>query len=60
MGKITVAVFLAVIYAVALTFAGLNYGFLIGLGAGVLSIIPMVGSTLGLLVSVFGCMVSGR
>jgi len=30
----------------------LNYGFLIGLGAGLLSIIPMVGSGVGLFVSV--------
>jgi len=51
-GQITVAFFLGVIYAIALTIAGLNYGFLIGIGAGVLSIIPLVGSTVGLLVSV--------
>ncbi len=51
-GQITVAFFLGVIYAIALTVAGLNYGFLIGICAGFLSIIPLVGSTLGLLVSV--------
>ncbi|MEM7617990.1 MAG: AI-2E family transporter [Pseudomonadota bacterium] len=51
-GQLTVAFFLGLIYAVALTIAGLNYGFLIGITAGVLSIIPLVGSTLGLLVSV--------
>lgn len=51
-GQITVAFFLGVIYAVALTVAGLNYGFLIGISAGFLSIIPLVGSTLGLIVSV--------
>lgn len=51
-GQLSVAFLLGVIYAVALSIAGLNYGFLIGLGAGVLSIIPMVGSTLGLLVSI--------
>ena len=51
-GQITVAFVLAVIYAVALTLAGLKFGFLIGLGAGILSIVPLVGSTLGLLVSV--------
>jgi len=51
-GQITVAFFLAVIYAVALTIAGLNYGFLIGISAGFLSIIPLVGSTIGLIVSV--------
>ncbi len=51
-GQITVAFILGVIYAIALTIAGLNYGFLIGLGAGIFSIIPLVGSTLGLVVSV--------
>lgn len=51
-GQITVAFFLAVIYAVALTIAGLDYGFLIGVTAGLLSIIPMVGSSIGLLVSI--------
>jgi predicted PurR-regulated permease PerM len=51
-GQLTVAFFLGIIYAVALTIAGLDYGFLIGIGAGVLSIIPLVGSTVGLLVSV--------
>lgn len=51
-GQISVAFLLGVIYAVALTVAGLNYGFLIGISAGVLSIIPMVGSTLGLLAAV--------
>lgn len=51
-GQIMVAFFLGMIYAIALTIAGLNYGFLIGIVAGFLSIIPMVGSTIGLLVSV--------
>jgi predicted PurR-regulated permease PerM len=51
-GQLTVAFLLGVIYAIALTIAGLNYGFLIGITAGILSIIPMVGSTLGLIVSV--------
>ncbi len=51
-GQITVAFLLGIIYAVALSIAGLNYGFLIGITAGVLSIIPLVGSTVGLLISV--------
>lgn len=50
-GQITVAFTLGVIYAIALSIAGLNYGFLIGLGAGIFSIIPLVGSTLGLLIA---------
>lgn len=51
-GQISVAFLLGLIYAIALTVAGLNYGFLIGISAGVLSIIPMVGSTMGLLAAV--------
>ncbi len=51
-GQLTVAFLLGLIYAIALTVAGLNYGFLIGITAGVLSIIPLVGSTVGLLISV--------
>jgi len=44
-----VCLILGVFYASALSFMGLRYGLLIGLGAGLLSIIPMVGSSLGLL-----------
>jgi predicted PurR-regulated permease PerM len=51
-GQITVAFILSLLYAISLSIAGLNYGFLIGLGAGLFSIIPLVGSTLGLVVSV--------
>ncbi len=51
-GQISVAVVLGIAYAAALSIAGLKYGALIGFSAGLLSIIPMVGSTLGLLVSV--------
>lgn len=51
-GQLTVCFVLGVIYAIALTVADLNYGFLIGIFAGLFSIIPLVGSTLGLLVSI--------
>ena len=51
-GQITTAFILGVLYAIALTVAGLNYGFLIGMSAGILSIIPLVGSTIGLVVSI--------
>lgn len=51
-GQLLVAIALAILYALALTIAGLQFGFLIGLGAGVLSIIPLFGSIVGLLVSV--------
>jgi predicted PurR-regulated permease PerM len=51
-GQLSVALILATSYAIALTIAGLKYGFLIGLVAGLLSIIPMVGSFIGLLISI--------
>jgi len=51
-GQIIVCLALGFVYAVALSIAGLNYGFVIGLATGVLSIIPFVGSTLGLVTSV--------
>lgn len=51
-GQITVALILGVIYAAALALAGLNYGLLIGFVAGVLSVIPMVGSAIGLVAAV--------
>ncbi|MCB1593030.1 MAG: AI-2E family transporter [Alphaproteobacteria bacterium] len=50
-GQITVALSLGIAYALLLTLAGLKYGALIGLGSGFLSIIPMVGSAVGLIVS---------
>lgn len=51
-GQLSVAFILGLSFAIALSLAGLKYGFLIGLLAGALSIIPMVGSTVGLLVAV--------
>ncbi|MAQ71503.1 MAG: AI-2E family transporter [Alphaproteobacteria bacterium] len=50
-GQLLVCLVLGVGYAIALMIAGLNYGFFIGLMAGALSIIPFVGSTIGLLVA---------
>ncbi len=46
-GQIMVALFLAVFYAVCLAVAGLPYGFLIGLSAGLVSIVPFAGPLLG-------------
>ena len=46
-GQGTVCLSLGVFYAVALSFAGLNFGLLIGLGAGLLSFIPFVGTIIG-------------
>lgn len=51
-GQVSVALILGAAYAIALTIAGLKYGFLIGLSAGLLSVIPMLGSMVGLLTSV--------
>lgn len=51
-GQLSVCVVLGGFYAIALTIAGLKYGFLIGIGAGILSVIPLVGSTLGLFTGV--------
>ena len=51
-GQITVAFFLGIAYAIALSIAGLKYGILIGLMSGALSVIPMLGSAIGLIVSV--------
>lgn len=46
-GQGTVCLLLGIFYAMALSFAGLNFGLLIGLGAGLLSFIPYVGSIIG-------------
>lgn len=50
-GQGTVCLVLGLFYAVGLTVAGLNFGLLIGLVAGLLSFIPYVGSIVGLLLS---------
>lgn len=46
-GQFILAVILGTFYAVALTLVGLNFGLLIGLGAGLLSFIPYIGSLVG-------------
>lgn len=51
-GQALVALSLGILYALALSIAGLQFGFLIGLASGALSIIPMFGSIVGLLISV--------
>ncbi len=50
-GQLTISFLLGMAYAIGLSVAGLNFGFLIGLMVGVLSLIPLVGTTTGLLVS---------
>ncbi|MGJ3262794.1 MAG: AI-2E family transporter [Salinarimonas sp.] len=51
-GQATLCLILGGFYALALTVLGLNFGALIGLVAGLLSVIPYVGSITGLLLSV--------
>jgi predicted PurR-regulated permease PerM len=51
-GQATVCLLLGLFYGFALTIAGLNFGFLIGLTAGLVSFIPFVGSIFGFIVSV--------
>ena len=50
-GQGTLCLVLGIMYAVGLTIAGLNFGILIGLFAGLISFIPYVGSLVGLLLS---------
>ncbi len=51
-GQATVCLILAAFYGVALTVAGLEFGLVIGLLAGLVSFVPFVGSIGGLLASV--------
>jgi predicted PurR-regulated permease PerM len=50
-GQVSVCVLLGAYYAIGLVAVGLNFGLLIGIGAGLVSFIPYVGATLGLVVS---------
>ncbi len=51
-GQGTVCLTLGVFYAAGLSLAGLNFGLLIGLGAGLLSFIPYVGTIIGGVLSI--------
>jgi predicted PurR-regulated permease PerM len=51
-GQALVSLTLGTFYAAGLVFLGVNFGFLIGLLAGIISFIPYVGSILGFFVSV--------
>ncbi len=51
-GQVTVCLVLGTFYAAALTLAGLDFGLVIGLLAGLLSFVPFVGAAVGLVGSV--------
>ena len=51
-GQLLVCVTLGVIYAIALTIVGLNYGLAIGMMAGLLTFIPYLGTVFGFISSV--------
>jgi predicted PurR-regulated permease PerM len=51
-GQALVCLILGIFYAVALSIAGLNFGLVVGLGAGLISFIPYVGSIVGFISSI--------
>ena len=51
-GQLSVMFLLGISYAIALTLLGVKYGFLIGLMSGLLSVIPLVGSTIGFITGI--------
>ena len=51
-GQLSVCLILGAFYAVALMAIGLQFGFLVGLVAGLISFVPYVGSVVGLVLSV--------
>lgn len=50
-GQLTVCLVLGLFYGVGLSMIGLHFGFVIGMAAGILSIMPYVGSGFGLIMS---------
>ncbi|WP_426239730.1 AI-2E family transporter [Pararhizobium sp. DWP1-1-3] len=50
-GQGSLCIILGLFYGISLTFAGLNFGLLIGLFAGMISFIPYVGSMVGLVLA---------
>ena len=51
-GQALVCLILGIFYAVALSLVGLNFGLVVGLGAGLISFIPYVGSIVGFVTSI--------
>ena len=58
-GQSLVCMFLGAWYAIGLSLIGLNFGFLIGISAGILSFIPYVGSLTALVLSAIVALVQG-
>jgi predicted PurR-regulated permease PerM len=58
-GQSLVCLFLGLWYGVGLTLIGLDFGFLIGISAGLLSFIPYVGSMIALILSAIVALVQG-
>jgi predicted PurR-regulated permease PerM len=50
-GQTVVVIMLAAFYAIALSLIGLNWALVIGIGAGLLSFVPLVGAVTGFMVS---------
>ncbi len=50
-GQVTISIIVGIFYSIALTMLGLKYGLLIGLTAGLLNIVPFLGSLAGFLIS---------
>ena len=49
-GQLTVLMILGIFYVIGLTLIGLNFGLLIGVGAGLISFVPFVGPVVGFVV----------
>jgi predicted PurR-regulated permease PerM len=56
-GQFSVMIALGIIYSVGLTFVGLDYAFLIGMLSGLISFIPYLGSTVGLVLGALAAVV---
>jgi predicted PurR-regulated permease PerM len=58
-GQISVALALAALYSIGLLITGVNYGFLIGIAAGLLYIVPYLGTAFGLVAAFSSALFQG-
>ncbi len=56
-GQLSVMVALGLIYGIGLSLAGLDFGFLIGIVAGLLSFVPYLGTAVGLIAAIIATLV---